>query len=107
MTFEITPVSVFFAVISTPGIRAPVASATVPVSVALMTCPNPADAIRSETRVTIQKRFKMHLQQGGLAKVKQTVGDDSCRRGFLSMVVCEYIMRGSHGLDERNEARIV
>ena len=35
---ETTPVSVFFAVISTPGINAPELSDAIPLNVALMTC---------------------------------------------------------------------
>src|SRR5262245_29415421 len=50
-TVETTPVALLVAVIETPGNTAPEASETVPVSVALLICPNDAVAARHHTSV--------------------------------------------------------
>src|SRR5262245_24097705 len=50
-TVETTPVALLVAVIETSGNTAPEASETVPVSVALLICPNDAVAARHHTNV--------------------------------------------------------
>jgi hypothetical protein len=62
MALETTPVAVCVALISTPGINAPVASDTVPLKVALITCAN-AFALKSKkqaTAATLKDRPLIH-----------------------------------------------
>src|SRR5215468_9378058 len=55
-----TPVAVFVAVISTPGKIAFVASVTVPVSVALLICPNTVVLIKHTASMPKESPFTVH-----------------------------------------------
>src|SRR4029450_2577589 len=64
-TVDTTPVALFVAVIVTPGIKADVGSATVPLTVALLDCPNTGVERARHTSAAVATRDSFMMSSHG------------------------------------------